>query len=105
MVGEVITEGESNSTTMRYSEYENLYSNDNFWSFYAIEMDQKLVLIDLLHTSPMEEPIFLSEVGDGNFVSHDYKGIYKGEFFVRFHRDKQGIVDSIIINNEKIYRR
>ena len=47
----------------------------------------------------------LSEVGDDNFVNHDQEGIYKGEFFVRFHRDENGRVDSIIINNEKIYRR
>ena len=68
-------------------------------------MDQKLVLVDLLHTSPMEKTIVLSEVGDDNFVNHDQEGIYKGEFFVRFHRDENGRVDSIIINNEKIYRR
>ena len=105
MIGETITEDGSISKPMLYSEYEALYSNDNFWYFYAIEMNQKLVLIDLLHTSPMEESIVLSEVGDDNFVNHDQEGIYKGEFWVRFHRDKKGTVDSIIINNEKIYRR
>ena len=105
MIGEAITEDESIGKPMLYSEYEALYSNENFWYFYAIEIDQKLVLVDLLHTSPMEKTIILSEVGDDNFVNHDQESIYKGEFFVHFHRDEKGRVDSIIINNEKIYRR
>ena len=105
MVGAVAAAPASANTKLRYAEYESVYSDGHNWSYYATEIDGKLVLLNLRDGSPLAEPAILTKVGDDRFVDLNHQGFYSGEFSVEFHRAASGEVDAVIVNTEKLYRR
>ena len=105
MVGRVLVEANSAGKSLLYGEYENLYSDDHHWHYYVTEMNRDLVLLNLREGFPLARPIVLSKIGEDRFVDPNHKGFYSGEFFVYFQRDKSGLVDSMIVNTNKLYRR
>jgi len=105
MVGAVAAAPVSANTKLRYAEYESVYSDGHNWSYYATEIDGKLVLLNLRDGSPLAEPAILTKVGEDRFVDLNHQGFYSGEFSVEFHRGASGEVDAVIVNTEKLYRR
>jgi CubicO group peptidase (beta-lactamase class C family) len=105
MVGLVAAATNSASDNLNYVEYENVYSDGHNWFYYVTEVDDNLVLLNLLDSSPLANPIVLSKVAKDQFVDPNHKGFYFGEFFVEFHRDQSGLVEAMIVNTEKLYAR
>jgi CubicO group peptidase (beta-lactamase class C family) len=103
MVGRVLTDPKSSDKLLLYGEYENLYSDDQHWHYYVTEMDENLILLNLREGLPLARPVIMTKIGVDHFVDHNHEGIYSGEFVVYFQRDQDGGVDSMIVNNNKLY--
>ncbi len=105
MVGRVLTDPKSFDRPLLYAEYENSYSDDHHWHYYVTEMGENLILLNLREGMPLARPVVLSKVGVDHFVDPNHEGIYAGEFSVYFQRDQNGKVDSMIVKNNKLYRK
>jgi hypothetical protein len=103
MVGRVLTDPKSSDKLLLYGEYENLYSDDQHWHYYVTEMDENLILLNLREGLPLARPVIMTKIGVDHFVDHNHEGIYSGEFVVYFQRDQDGGIDSMIVNNNKLY--
>ena len=62
-------------------------------------------MLNLREGMPLARPVVLSKVGVDHFVDPNHEGIYSGEFSVYFQRDQNGKVDSMIVKNNKLYRK
>ena len=105
MVGRVLADPKTFDRPLLYAEYENFYSDDHHWHYYVTEMGENLILLNLREGMPLARPVVLSKVGVDHFVDPNHEGIYSGEFSVYFQRDQNGKVDSMIVKNNKLYRK
>ena len=105
MVGRVLTDPKLFDRPLLYAEYENFYSDDHHWHYYVTEMGENLILLNLREGMPLARSVVLSKVGVDHFVDPSHKGIYSGEFSVYFQRDQNGKVDSMVVKNNKLYRK
>jgi len=104
MLVEVVIDGNNTNASDNLSEYEALYSDNQHWHYYVIELDQKLAILDLLEEFPLEKPIFLSEVGEDRFSDPSHRGFYSGEFDIVFVRNQNGKIDSMRVNTNVLHR-
>lgn len=86
MVAPALIEGNTYIPS-EYAEYRRMYSDKNFFNYFAMPLTDRIDLIDLNLPAPFSSPISLFPVGskDG-FYAPNHRGVYEREFNVRFLR-------------------
>ena len=103
IVGKAIINSNINNKSLKWEEYENIYTNNYFHHYYITELDQELVLINLRDNFPLKNPTILQFSGKDLFLDPKNSGFYSGEFFIQFERNKLNKINSLILANEKLY--
>tara|TARA_B100000029_G_scaffold495766_1_gene561137 strand:- start:778 stop:2259 length:1482 start_codon:yes stop_codon:yes gene_type:complete len=103
IVGKAIIENNSQTVSGDFREYENTFTNHYYHHYYFIELNQKLALINLRDSFPLNNPAILTMLDKDFFVDQNHTGIYAGEFNLFFQRDENDKINSLILGNEKLY--
>jgi CubicO group peptidase (beta-lactamase class C family) len=79
-----------------YSDYRNIYTENNFFKYIAIPRQEGIDLYDLLSPNPMSSPVKLIPTNKkDSFIAPEHKGVYQREFEVLFIRDINNQVTSM----------
>ena len=79
-----------------YSDYRNIYTENNFFKYIAIPRQEGIDLYDLLSPNPMTSPVKLIPTNKKDrFIAPEHKGVYQREFEVLFLRDLNDQVTSM----------
>jgi len=79
-----------------YAEYRRIYTDKNFFNYFAMPLTDRIDLIDLNLPSPFTSPISLFRVDSKDtFYAPNHRGVYEGEFNVRFLRGTDSGIDSM----------
>ena len=78
------------------SDYRNIYTENNFFTYFAIPTKEGVDPYDVLAAKPMGNPVKLIPIDrkDG-FIAPDHIGVYQGESEVLFLRDLEDQVTSM----------
>ena len=86
------------SATEDYKEYQKIFTDHHYFNYYAMALNGRLSLIDLNSDFPLRSPITLSPLPeDDAYFAPDHKAFYAEEFFVRFRRNDQQKVTSLVL--------
>lgn len=88
----------SDSLTEDYADYQKIFTDHHYFNYYAMPFNGSLSLIDLNSDFPLRSPITLSPLQeDDTYFAPDHKAFYTEEFFVRFRRNDQQKVTSLVL--------
>ena len=63
-----------------YSDYRNIYTENNFFKYIAIPRQEGIDLYDLLSPNPMTSPVKLIPTNNKDrFIAPEHKGVYQRE--------------------------
>lgn len=105
IVGTAIINSTENNIELKFSEYENIYTNNYIHHFYVAEVNGQLAMFNLRDSFPLNKPIILTMIGKDLFADPTNTGFYTGEFVIEFQRDEMDSITSLILVNEKLYKR
>jgi CubicO group peptidase (beta-lactamase class C family) len=81
-----------------YADYQKVYTDHHYFNYYAMPSGEGLSLMDLNSDFPMRSPIMLSPLQeDDAYFAPDHKAFYAEEFFVRFRRNDQKKITSLVL--------
>ena len=88
---------ESNAyISSEYAEYRRIYTDYNFFNYFAMPLADRVDLIDLNLPAPFSSPISLFPLDErDSFYAPNHRGVYEREFNVRFLRDSDSKVNSM----------
>ena len=79
-----------------YAEYRRMYTDKNFFNYFAMPLTDRIDLIDLNLPAPFSSPISSFPVDSKDtFYAPNHRGVYEGEFNVRFLRGTDSGIDSM----------
>lgn len=80
----------------KYAEYRRMYTDKNFFNYFAMPLSDRIDLIDLNLPAPFSSPINLFPLDDkDSFYAPNHRGVYEREFNVRFLRGSDSKIDSM----------
>ena len=84
--------------TEDYADYQKIFTDHHYFNYYAMPLNESLSLIDLNSDFPLRSPITLSPLQeDDTYFAPNHKAFYAEEFFVRFRRNGQQKVISLVL--------
>ena len=104
IVGKAILESKNNSY-LKWIEYENTYylNEDLYYNYYVTSINDKLVMIDLEDPFPLKKPTIFKHLGDDSFKEAWDFGWNQGETVIKFERDNNNKIISILGTNYRTY--
>tara|TARA_B100001964_G_scaffold202847_1_gene231453 strand:- start:51 stop:599 length:549 start_codon:yes stop_codon:yes gene_type:complete len=104
IVGKAILESENNNY-LKWIEYENTYyfNEDLYYNDYVTSINDKLVMIDLEDPFPLKKPTIFKHLGDDSFKEAWDFGWNQGGTVIKFERDDNNKIISILGTNYRMY--